>query len=46
MLEELELAAADFSGEELTRCTLRRARLRESRWDGVPLEECVFEDCA
>lgn len=31
--------------KELYRCTFRGAKLAESRWSGVRLEQCVFEDC-
>jgi uncharacterized protein YjbI with pentapeptide repeats len=42
---ELELDEADLSGKDFSRCTFRGVKLRRSRWDGVRLEECLFEDC-
>jgi uncharacterized protein YjbI with pentapeptide repeats len=42
---DLELEAADLSGKEFYRCTFRGVKLRQSRWEGARLEECVFEDC-
>jgi uncharacterized protein YjbI with pentapeptide repeats len=42
---DLELEAADLGGKDFYRCVFRAVKLRQSRWEGARLEECVFEDC-
>src|SRR5512140_2772801 len=42
---DLALEAAELSGKDFLRCTFRGAKLPQSRWEGVRLEDCLFEDC-
>jgi uncharacterized protein YjbI with pentapeptide repeats len=43
--EGLDLTQFDFSGKEFVRCAFRNAKLQESRWSKVRLEDCAFEEC-
>jgi uncharacterized protein YjbI with pentapeptide repeats len=40
-----DLAGADLSEKELVRCTLKGAKLAQTRWHGARLEDCRFEAC-
>jgi uncharacterized protein YjbI with pentapeptide repeats len=45
ILQGGDLSGADLADKELVRCTIKGARLAQSRWHGARLEECTFEAC-
>jgi uncharacterized protein YjbI with pentapeptide repeats len=40
-----ELAGTDLADKELVRCTVKGAKLGQTRWHGARLEDCTFETC-
>ncbi|HEY4058059.1 MAG TPA: pentapeptide repeat-containing protein [Kofleriaceae bacterium] len=43
--QDLALTGADLGGRELVKCTIRNAKLDETRWSKTRLEDCIFDNC-